>query len=124
MHAPQIIYIIILILGILSTINAEDGKLYSWKPSFISEVLSGLLYLSIFYWGGFFDNGFVIDEWNFEMYWPQYVLLCLASINPLHALIAHIKFESHVMYKYNKLYSVAFMGTIFYCLYHGGFFAN
>lgn len=54
-HAPQIIYIFISIIGLMSA-SYLHGKPKTGKHSVWTTIVSVTIGLTLLYWGGFFDS--------------------------------------------------------------------
>jgi hypothetical protein len=57
LHAPQIIYVVLLLLGVGIDL-AKHGQPKTGKHSFPSSFFAAALILALLYWGGFFGKSF------------------------------------------------------------------
>jgi len=56
LNAPQIIYVVLVTMGLTLTL-VRDGQPKTGKESFLASLISNVLILLLLWWGGFFGGG-------------------------------------------------------------------
>jgi hypothetical protein len=110
MHAPQIIYIVLIGLNIVF-VGYKHGQEKTGHYNLGGVTVSLLVVVGLMFWGGFFSHGMDV---------PQIVMCVLFGIGYILAIAMDGKPEKG---KYNILYTVVTEGIKLILLHAGNFFS-
>ena len=118
MGAPQIIYIVLVTISILSVLATNNKVIRGVNTTTpFSAIVGFFLMYGLYYWGGFWDN------MQYEVYnpllIPQYTILGLMSFHTLKTIFTY---KRKFVRRVNALWTICYVSFSIYMLNAGGFF--